>query len=442
MPEALYDLAIVRHSSGKPVEQLVQDLFEIMEETGGPYLEYKLSESLLFEQSNSVILENITLAEYERYQRLFLEHKVETRIQTAAPAEKRTPENAQAENLDIEQFYTDHDETELPHKKVRNKSGIKKKTQTVIAVASVVVVLVTGAGYFVFEELNKSTEQDTRHLVSNTNNNAAAIGIQGKDAPLSQSKVRKSVVATELTNATTEPATTITASLSPQQLEALTTILKSTGSKVFGQTDSEQYTKFLPKLKRLLELDKPDLGLVFAENSNDAYTTALLILEVANSERLKNRSLYHDDILLTMKNMTIKAYLKYATPLLTSALSQVYNMTGDTTAAQVVLERAIQEAENTAETPEQTIQWLIRMLIDHQHFNHSAGAEKLVNKLESMAANTSADTSEGHLTISSIYSHLAAISIAHDDITGATGWLKKIPVENTREHLQACLDDL
>lgn len=441
MPEALYDLAIVRHSSEKPVEQLVQDLFEIMEETGDPYLEYKLSESLLFEQSNNVILENITLAEYGRYQQLFLEHKVETRLQTATQAEKRTPENAQAEHLDTEQFYTDHDETELPHKKVRCKLSIKKKTQTAIAVAGVAVVLIAGAGYFAFEELDKNTEQDTRHLAANTNNNTA-IGIQGKDAPLSQSKVRKSVVATELTNATTEPATTIPVSLSPQQLEVLTTILKSTGSKAFGQTDSDQYTKLLPKLKRLLELDKPDLGLVFAENNNDAYAAALLILEVANSERLKNRNQYHDDILLTMKNITVKADSKYAAPLLTSALSQVYNMTGDTTAAQVVLEKAIQEAENTAGTPEQNIQWLTRMLIDHQHFNHSAGAEKLVNKLESMADSASVDTPEGQLTISSIYSHLAGISIAHGDITGAAGWLKKIPAEDTRSHLQAYLDNL
>lgn len=437
MSEALYNLAITRHSSSKPVEKLVQDLLEIMEEKGDAYLEYKLSESLLFEQSSNTVLENITWPKGEHYQQLFLEQKVETELHRAAPARKRKLKKT--EDPDSEQFNPDHDETELPHGAAPNKSGIKKKTLTAVAIANITAVLVTGAvGYFVFEKFNKSAEQEPQYLAGNN----VAIGIQGKDAPLSQTKIKKSTVKAELANSTTDQATTI--SLSPQQLEALTSILKSTESKAFGHTASGQYTKLLPKLKRLLAMDKPSLGLVFAENGNDPYAAALLILEVANSEQQKNRHQHHDDILLTMKSVVINADSEQTAPLplLTSLLSQAHTMTDDIAAAEVLLQKAIAEAEDTAETPEQSTQWLARMLVDHQHFNHSTGAEKLVNKLESIAANTSVDTPDGQLTISSIYSHLAAISLGRGDVADATTWLKKIPIENTREHLQAYLNNI
>ena len=438
MSEALYNLAITRHSSGKSIDKLVQDLLEIMEETGDAYLEYKLSESLLFEQSSNTVLDNITWTEGEHYQQLFLEQKVETELHRASPTQKHTLK--ETENSDSNLFDPDHDETEPPHEKSRNQSGIKKKTQTAIAVASVAAVLVTGAvGYFVFEEFNKSAEQEAQYLAGNTNNNAA-IGIQGKDAPLSQTKIQNSTMKAELVNTATEQVNTV--SLSPQQLEVLTNTLKSAKTKAFEHTDSGQYTELLPRLRRLLALDKPSLGLVFAENGNDPYSAALLILTVANSEQQKSRHLYHDDILLTMKSVAINADSEQTTPLLTSLLSQAHTMTGDTAAAEILLQKAITEAEGTADTPERSIQWLTRMLIDHKHFNHSTGAEKLVNKLESIAGNTSVDTLEGQLTISSIYSHLAAISLDRGDIANATRWLKKIPIESTREHLQVYLHNI
>lgn len=438
MSEALYNLAITRHSSSKSIEKLVQDLLEIMEETGDAYLEYKLSESLLFEQSSNTILENITWTKGEHYQQLFLEQKVETELHRAPPVRKRKLKRT--EDSDSDPFNPDPDGTELPHEAAPNKSGIKKKTLTAVAIANITAVLVTGAvGYFVFEKFNKNTEQEAQYLTGNTSHNAT-IGIKGKDAPLSQTNIQNSTVQAELANTTTEQLAA--ASLSPQQLEALTSILKSTETKAFGHTDNDQYAKLLPRLKRLLALDKPSLGLVFAENGDHPYAAALLIMTVANSEQQKKRNLHHDDILLTMKSVAINADSEQTAPLLASVLSQIYTMTGDAATAKTLLKEAITEAENTADTPEQSIQWLTRMLIDHKHFNHSTGAEKLIDKLESIAGNTPTDTPEGQLTISSIYSHLAAISLNHGNITDATAWLKKIPIESTREHLQAYLHNI
>ncbi len=472
MSEALYDLVITRHSSVKPVEQLVQDLLRIMEETGDNYLEYKLSEALLFGQGNSVILGSITFKEGQHFQQLFLEQKVETRLNPTSKKETRKPEKIPADDLDVEDFAPEHEEIELPYEETPDQPVNKQKKQKIITGASLVAVLLTGAaGYFIFEGLNKETGQETQQPTLSQNTDTA-VGTRGKDTSLNQTTTPKSVVAAEIKNTTTKQKTTatpglspqqpkqtaavtpdlspqqpkqtaaVTPGLSPQQLEKLTAILKPNERTTFGYTDGKQYLKSRPRLNRLLELDKPSLGLVFAENIKDPYAAALSVLVVANSEQQKKRNLHYDEILLTMRGIAARPDSEHLTPLLTSALSQAHTMTGDNKTADKLLERAIQEAKTGAEKPEQEIQWLTRMLINHQHFNHSHGAKKLIDTLEAIASKTPLDAPENQLTNSRIYSHLASIAIGRGDKKAAARWLKKIPVKKNREYLQAYLNEI
>nr|CAA6828914.1 MAG: Unknown protein [uncultured Thiotrichaceae bacterium] len=535
MSESLYNLSIVRYTSDKPVEVLVRDLLDVMGKASDSYLEYKLSESLLFEESSSAILENVGQTEGERYQQLFLEHQVETKLYPALQlvakeeresgvgedyicpscehqqpkaaedkdicekcgisgqkysqkikkqqkrkdiyeAEKRKLEQSQTESLKVAQVRAEHEEAEELREDARSKLGMKKENRVIIALGSVVGVLAIAAiGYFVFEEINRepdqaaglvagvvntdknavstgttattegvagkkiTTDQALQAIQTLTGNGSKAVAVSGNDALPELAEVEGASASSELA-AIIKQVEKPPAELSSLQLEALTATLKSAGLNVFGYTESGQYKQLLPKLIRLLELDKPDLGVVFAESADDPYSRSLLILMIAQSEQQKNRSTHNDGILLAMKQVAVSTESEQLMPLLTAALSQAHAFTGDVASAEKLLDKAIEEAEKMADIPQQTVQWLTRMLIDHQHFNHLAGSEKLTSKLEALAEST--DSVEEQLMASSIYTQLAAISVGSGDITDAASWLKNIPGKKNSQYLQAQLDDM
>ena len=66
-----FDLVILHHTSSEPVERLVRDLLELLNKQGDPYLEYKLSEALLFAESKTAVLENMSREDAEYYQKRF-----------------------------------------------------------------------------------------------------------------------------------------------------------------------------------------------------------------------------------------------------------------------------------------------------------------------------------------------------------------------------------
>lgn len=78
MSEPLYDLVIQHHASVEPIDRLVRDLLILLDKEGDPYIEYKLSEGLLFPESKTTILETVTKDEGEYYQKRFREMMVET----------------------------------------------------------------------------------------------------------------------------------------------------------------------------------------------------------------------------------------------------------------------------------------------------------------------------------------------------------------------------
>ncbi|MCB1639239.1 MAG: hypothetical protein KDI15_10365, partial [Thiothrix sp.] len=86
MPDVRYDLVVLQHHSEKKVEQLVNDLLHLLQRKNDPYLEYKLSEALLFganSANKTAVLEDLTLADGEKIQQLFLGQKIVTELRPA-----------------------------------------------------------------------------------------------------------------------------------------------------------------------------------------------------------------------------------------------------------------------------------------------------------------------------------------------------------------------
>ncbi|MGB1011819.1 MAG: hypothetical protein ACPGVP_19055 [Thiolinea sp.] len=218
MAEARFDLVILHHTSDKTVENLVQELLIILDKVGDPYLEYKLSEALLFEQSSSAILDNISREEGERYQDSFRQLNVETELrptlqlvskeqpaseednekytcpacnytqpkqasaeamnicnrcgvvgeklqknqrkQEVYEAEKRKLEQTQNKNMHEATERARHDEEEKLRKEARERLGIKDKNRTANVLVGMGVVGAMGiASYFIADTLRNSSEE-------------------------------------------------------------------------------------------------------------------------------------------------------------------------------------------------------------------------------------------------------------------------------------------
>jgi len=80
MSDTRFDLAITHHTSELPIEKLVQALMELLGRNNDSYLEYKLSEALLFEGSGATVVDNLTKEEGEKLQERFRSLNVETTL--------------------------------------------------------------------------------------------------------------------------------------------------------------------------------------------------------------------------------------------------------------------------------------------------------------------------------------------------------------------------
>ncbi|HPY40240.1 MAG TPA: hypothetical protein PLM98_06970 [Thiolinea sp.] len=117
MSDSHYDLAIQHNASVEPVDRLVRDLLILLDKEGDPYIEYKLSESLLFPDSKTAILENITKDEAEYYQKRFREMMVETSLRPTMQLMSKDPE-PEVNPTDL------HTCPACKHQQPRSKSGM------------------------------------------------------------------------------------------------------------------------------------------------------------------------------------------------------------------------------------------------------------------------------------------------------------------------------
>lgn len=118
MSDSLYDLVIQHHASVEPVDHLVRDLLILLDKKGDPYIEYKLSEGLLFPESKTTILESITKDEAEYYQKRFREMMVETSLRPTLQL------SIGRNNLELNNANNTHICPACNHQQPRSQSGM------------------------------------------------------------------------------------------------------------------------------------------------------------------------------------------------------------------------------------------------------------------------------------------------------------------------------
>lgn len=507
MAESLYNLALTKHTSDKPVETLVQEALELLDKTGDPYMEYKLSEALLFGQSGA-ILENLPLSDCERVQQKLLSIEIETLLQlatqgqstaqtytepkpAAARPEEQTDAHAGEDKISSKNFIIkiknhfnkqksnklsgaktaladslsraineDTDESYAePEKELTGKS---KRKRAIIPLSVAALLVSGGAVFFLMDTMNtppapetgvpiaasaRADKPDTEKPLTP----AATDSAQSKPQPATQQQASLASArtlpgakgkTTQQSPGKAGEASAAIPQMSATELNKLKAILESAQQQSFGDTESGQYAAHIKQLKRLLELDKPDLALVFAETVPDPYAAALLILNIAQSEQQNKRTDFHDDILLTMKHVTARNNTENQQALLTAALSQTYTLTGDSRSAAELLSQALREMSTETSSAAQQIACLSKMVINHQSFAHAAGKEQLTAKLEEIAARVADDEKINLPAIGGIYTRLAATSLQNNDLAAAANWIKRIPAPNAREHLLTYLNGI
>ena len=118
MSDSHYDLVIQHNASVEPVDRLVRDLLMLLDKKGDPYIEYKLSEGLLFPESKTAILENISKDEAEYYQKRFREMLVETILRPTVQLAVEKIEEQSSNPNDLHTCPACH------HQQPRSKSGM------------------------------------------------------------------------------------------------------------------------------------------------------------------------------------------------------------------------------------------------------------------------------------------------------------------------------
>lgn len=118
MSDSHYDLVIQHNASVEPVDRLVRDLLILLDKEGDPYIEYKLSEGLLFPETKTALLENITKDEAEYYQKRFREMQVETSLRPTMQLSLEKNEPPQPSSNDMHVCPACH------HEQPRSRSGM------------------------------------------------------------------------------------------------------------------------------------------------------------------------------------------------------------------------------------------------------------------------------------------------------------------------------
>ncbi|MEZ5478368.1 MAG: hypothetical protein R3E95_13075 [Thiolinea sp.] len=561
MSATRYDLVILHHTSDKTVETLVQDLLVLLDKVGDPYLEYKLSEALLFEKSSSAILDGIDEEQGKYYQDEFRKLKVETELrptlqlvdketeneddkptytcpacghqqpqagsddmntcnqcgvvgekfsksrkrQEVFETEKRKMEQQRQKDKKAAQEQADMAETEAMRQEararlgIREKFNIKDKGQAVSVLVGAAVVSVMGvAGYFIMDTLSSGADPAETSMVQGDapasgepqekgkggvnltiqgGNGTIVVGDKqlsaaGKSGPegLSNEPASGTGLSSETAQASgmTSETPASDAPASAQQMAALTpdnapqtaakrqntastsaaeiAILKQlltpaqdNRARYFKTLSAPDYQEYRQQVERLLELNKPELALVFAEELEDPYVAALLIMQISQSPAFKQRSTLQDSVLLSLKNLAAQTVDRPQNALLSAALAQGFALSGDQDSAVGVLDAGIASLTETQHELAQRYAALAQMERDLQEFGHAEGAKRISAAMQTYTARLpGADP----LQTTRNLTQLAASELASYHFESAQRWLQQVPAADARTQLLAHLDNI
>ena len=429
MLEHHYDLVIQHHASVEPVDHLVRDLLVLLDKEGDPYIEYKLSEGLLFPDSKTAVLENITQDEAEYYQKRFRELMVETSIrptlqqtveklnlventtkdlhicpacQHQQPRSKSGMNTCQNCNL-VAEKYQRHprreenpaqesgvykfqqdklmrealararaDEEEQLRREARLQLSLESKKRPLdIAIGVTAIALMLLAGILIITSIQRKETQilATQPSVGLRNLEGAA----GPNTnPLPAELATPSNLAAKPIRAALsapEPNSTKTNQIITQgQIDQLKTLLeKDRPNPYLNKLSPEQFKADHQKLERLLELNKPELAVAFINQLTDQYAAALMLLKVADSEIKQNHHSNDADILRTFNHLLSRAPALQQ-PLVSASFSLLLHLQGQDQQAQAMLATTLADLRATNNS--------LLFIVDKEH-GDSAQTQKL-----------------------------------------------------------------
>lgn len=404
MPDSHYDLVIQHHASVEPVDRLVRDLLILLDKEGDPYIEYKLSEGLLFPESKTAILENISKDEAEYYQKRFREMMVETSLrptlqlgvekndatasspndlhicpacQHQQPRNRSGMNTCQNCNLVAEKYQRNQKREDILAQESRNYkfqqdklmrealerarvneeeqlrrearlhlSLESKKRPLDIAIGVTAVTLMVLAGILIITTIQR---KETQTLVDAQQQVLISKNLQ-KNGVTKTNTLEPSPLPT---TQTIEPSQeTIIAIRNPTlvtqaDIDKLKMLLELDAPNPYlTKISPEQFKRDQQKLHRLLELNKPELAIAFVNELTDQYAAALLLLDVANSEIQKNQHSNDGDILRTFNHLMSRAPA-IQQPLVSASFSLMFRLQGQEANAHNALNPTLEDLKAT-----------------------------------------------------------------------------------------------
>lgn len=409
MLEHHYDLVIQHHASVEPVDHLVRDLLVLLDKEGDPYIEYKLSEGLLFPNNKIAVLENITQDEAEYYQKRFREMMVETSIrptlqqaietlnlalddtkdlhtcpacQHQQPRSKSGMNTCQNCNLVAEKYQRQHRREDNPvqesgvyqfqrdklmrealerarsneEEQLRREARLQlslesKKRPLDIAIGVTAIALMLLAGILIITSIQRkapSSPMPQAALALKNLEGAAGPNTKTLAADLSES-TQTFIDKPSLEHVqATEPSSTQTHQpLTQTQIEQLKNFLdKDRPNPYLNKLSPEQFKADHQKLERLLELNKPELAVAFVNQLSDQYAAALMLLKIASSEIKQNHHSNDADILRTFNHLLSRA-TAIQQPLVSANFSLLLHLQGQSEQAYTLLATTLADLKST-----------------------------------------------------------------------------------------------
>lgn len=516
MSTPLYDLVIQHHASVEPIDRLVRDLLILLDKEGDPYIEYKLSEGLLFPESKTTILEKISQDEGEYYQKRFRELLVETELRPTlqlvakeAEVEDTSPGNmhtcpacnhqqvrsksgmntCQNCGLVAEKYQRNQkredilaqesrkfkdqqdklmrealerarlDEEEQMRRQARQQLGLESKKRPLdIAIGVTAIVLMVVAGILILTTIQREEEQTLMMAQQKALDDkqiqlalkpTVKLVVDGISDPSKRPTVETSpLLPGEEETASTEKsaagaAPPIKKELTQTEINNLKSLLQnSTPNPYFNKLTPEEFKVNQQKLARLLELDKPELGIAFANELGDHYAAALLLVAISQYERNKDRHNNDGDILRAFNNLLGRASA-IQQPLVGASFSLMFRLQGQASNAYTALQPTLNDLKSTENnllfldnthggSAQMQKLGIIRQIIkDYDHFSQAEAAKDFLKVAEEILAVEPTEP----LAQAEAMTLLASACMVLDDKEQARTWLNKIKDLNTRDQL-------
>ncbi|HPQ94223.1 MAG: hypothetical protein KDI44_04765 [Thiothrix sp.] len=528
MPDVRYDLVVLQHHSEKKVEQLVNDLLHLLQRKDDPYLEYKLSEALLFganSANKTAVLEDLTQADGEKIRQLFLEQQVTTELRPAlglvakdtskdeetytCPAckheqplnpeqkcekcgvfgekyrreqqrqaiyekEKKKLELTREQQLKETRERAEAEDQQHLREEARQRLGFKRQTRTLdYAVSAVVVMAMSVGGYYAANTLLlDDTEVPSPTQAAEPGARGAKSGLSGAapqpgglefstvtqaarqangtrsgldpetGLPMVQGQVGGNILAmarqlapelsadSELAQGVDAGAPAKGTAIPAKEREHLINALHPPAmSTHMGETDTDQLAQHRASIKRLIELGRPRLALVYADEQKNPNLRSWLLTQLLALENPAQRREFSNEIVTGIRNLAARTTESPDEALVLSNLAGSYTLLGQQENARMALGKSIDALEREKLPVIDRLEKLRYMLQGQLRTGNQAGISQLTAQADELVKSQQPDTPLEHYRL---VVRMAGMAMDTGQMEAANTWLKAVQDQDTR----------